>query len=77
MSDIISGNYVDVELRDGYYHVVDSKASDDFVYCDITYINNITGYSLYDCLTRFDAFNFSKDEFGNVMYDEKKRIYLY
>ena len=72
MSDIISGNFVDVKLgSDGYYHVVDSKSSDDFVYCDIKYINNITTYSILDCLTKFDAFNFGKDEFGNSLYDEE------
>jgi len=72
MSDIISGNYIDVELgQDGFYHVANSLSSDDFVYCDMTYINGITGYSLIDCLNRFDAFNFGKDEFGNVTYDEE------
>ena len=72
MSDIISGNFVDVELGDdGYYHVVDSNASDDFVYCDMTYINNITGYSLLDCLSeKYNAFDFGKDEYGNDIYDE-------
>ena len=78
MTNIISGNYIDVTLGDdGYYHVVNSKSSDDFVYCDMTYINNITGYSLLDCLSdRFNAFDFSKDEFGRVIYDENG-YYLY
>ena len=78
MTDIISGNYVDVVLgEDGYYHVVDSLAHDTLVYCDIKYINNITGYSLEVCLSdRFNAFDFSKDEFGKVVYDENG-YYLY
>lgn len=72
MSDIISGNYIDVELgTDGYYHVVGSKAADTFVYCDIKYINNITGLSLETCLSeKYNGFDFSKDEFGRVIYDE-------
>ena len=72
MSDIISGNYVDVELGDdGYYHVVGSEAADDYVYCDVAYINNITGYSLLQCLAEpFRAFDFSKDEYGKPLYDE-------
>ena len=78
MTNIISGNYVDVTLGDdGYYHVVNSKAQDDLVYCDMTYINNITGYSLLECLSeRFNAFDFSKDEYGRVIYDENG-YYLY
>ena len=53
MTDIISGNYIDVVLGDdGYYHVKDSLSSDDLVYCDVKYINNITGYSLLDCLNK-------------------------
>ena len=78
MTDIISGNYIDVVLgEDGYYHVKGSIASDDFVYCDMTYINNITGYSLLDCLSeRFNAFDFTKDEYGRVIYDENG-YYLY
>ena len=78
MTDIISGNYVDVELReDGYYHVIGSKAEDDLVYCDIVYINNITGYSLLDCLSeKFNAFDFTKDEYGKTIYDENG-YYLY
>ena len=78
MTDIISGNYIDVVLgEDGYYHVVDSLAQDTFVYCDFKYINNITGYSLEVCLSdRFNAFDFSKDEFGKVVYDENG-YYLY
>lgn len=72
MSDIISGNFVDLVLGDdGYYRVADSYATDDFVYCDIVYLNNITGYSINDCLEKFDAFNFNKDEFGNLIYDEE------
>ena len=44
MADIIAGNFVDVYLgEDGYYHVKDSLASDDLVYCDFKYINNIKG----------------------------------
>ena len=78
MTDIISGNYVDVVLgQDGYYHVVGSQAKDDLVYCDMVYINNITGYSLMDCLSdRFNAFDFSKDEYGKTIYDENG-YYLY
>ena len=71
MSDIISGNYIDVELKDGYYQVVGSNAADKYVYCDVEYINSITGYSLLVCLSeKFNAFDFSKDEFGNKIYDE-------
>lgn len=73
MSDIISGNYVNVVLgTDGYYHVVGSKSEDDFVYCDFTYLNNITpGYTLLDCLSeKYKGFDFSKDEFGNEIFDE-------
>ena len=78
MTDIISGNYVDVELGDdGYYHVIGSKAEDDLIYCDIKYINNITGISLWDCLgDKYSAFDFSKDEYGKVIYDENG-YYLY
>lgn len=73
MSDIISGNYVDVEVgSDGYYHVKGSNASDTYVYCDITYLNNITGsYTLLQCLSdKFRAFDFSKDSFGQPIVDE-------
>ncbi len=72
MNDIISGNFVDLELGDdGYYHVVGSNSTDDLIYCDIVYLNNITGYSINDCVERFDAFNFNKDEFGQLIYDEE------
>ncbi len=73
MSDIIAGNYVDVELgTDGYYHVKDSQASDTLVYCDMKYINNITGVSLLDALSsKFNAFDFSKDEFGQPIVDSE------
>ena len=73
MSDIIAGNYIDVELGDdGYYHVKGSQAQDTFVYCDFEYVNNITGYPLLTCLSeKFNAFDFSKDEFGNKIYDEE------
>ncbi len=73
MSDIIAGNYVDVELgTDGYYKVKDSQASDAYVYADILYANNITGYSLLTCLSeKFNAFDFSLDEFGNKLFDEE------
>ena len=70
----ISGNYVDVELaEDGFYRVKDSLAKDAYLYCDIKYINNITeGRTLEECLSeRFNAFDFSKDEFGQPLYDEK------
>lgn len=71
MTDIISGNFVDAELKDdGYYHIVDSVASDDFIYCDIKYVNNITNTSLENVLNNYAGFDFSKDEFGNVIYDE-------
>ena len=72
MSDIISGNYVDVEINEeGYYVVKDGVASDNYIYCDIKYINNITtGYSLETALTKFNAFDFSKDEFGEPIVDE-------
>ena len=74
MSDIIAGNFVDVVLGDdGYYHVENSFASDDLVYCDFKYINNITsGLTLEQCLSsKFKAFDFSKDEFGNPIRDEE------
>ena len=73
MSDIISGNYVDVELNEeGYYVVKDGLSSDNYVYCDITYINNITnGYSLKTALERFNAFDFSKDDLGQPLVDEE------
>lgn len=74
MSDIISGNYVDVVLgEDGYYHVKDSLATDDYVYCDMTYLNNITaGYTLLQCLSdKFKAFDFSKDSYGQPIVDEE------
>ena len=74
MSDIISGNYVDVELaEDGFYRVKDSLAKDAYLYCDFKYINNITeGRTLEECLSeRFNAFDFSKDEFGQPLYDEQ------
>ena len=73
MSDIISGNYVDVVVKeDGYYHVKDSLASDTYVYCDMAYLNNITsGYTLLQCLSdKFRAFDFSKDSFGQPIVDE-------
>lgn len=73
MVDIISGNYVDVELGDdGYYHVKNSLATDDLVYCDIEYINNIIGVSLKVAAgEKHDAFNFNKDEYGQPIYDEE------
>ena len=81
MADIISGNYVDVELdSEGYYQVKDSSAVDKSLYCDIKYINNITGYSLETCLSdRFKGFDFSKDEYNQPIFDEEGyyRIYEY
>ena len=73
MSDIIAGNYVDVVLKDGFYHVKDSYASDTLVYCDWKYLNNITGgYTLEMCASdRFNAFDFSKDEYGQPIRDEE------
>ena len=73
MSDIISGNYVDVEINEeGYYVVKDGIASDNYIYCDITYLNNITsGYSIMTALTKFNAFDFSKDQFGQPIVDEE------
>ncbi|MBQ4570077.1 MAG: redoxin domain-containing protein [Bacilli bacterium] len=72
MSDIISGNYVDVEIGDdGFYHVKDSLASDNYVYCDMAYINNITGVTLLQALSsKYNAFDFSRDEFGQKIVDE-------
>ena len=72
LENIISSNYIDVELgEDGYYHVVDSKAKDDFVYCDVIYVTSIMNYSLTEALgAPFYAFDFSKDEFGKQLYDE-------
>ena len=72
MSDIISSNYVDVELNDEAYYVVkDSAASDNYIYCDIKYINNVTtGYSIETALTKYKAFDFSRDEFGEPIVDE-------
>ncbi len=72
MSDIISGNYVNVELNtDGYYHVIGSAATDDLVYCDVTYINNITGVSLVTLLDHSSKpFDFSKNEYGYDIFDE-------
>ncbi len=70
MSDIISGNYVDYELKDGYYHVKDSKASDTFLYADFKYLNAITGYdTLEDCIAK-KGFDFARDEFGFYVFDE-------
>lgn len=74
MGDIISGNYVDVELDEtGFYKVVGSAAHDTYVYCDWIYINNITtGKSLQDCMDpKYDAFNFNKDEYGYPIFDEE------
>lgn len=73
MSDIIAGNYVDVELNDeGYYVVKDGVSSDNYVYCDITYVNNVTtGYSLKTALEEFNSFDFSKDAFGQPIVDEE------
>ncbi len=73
MSDIISGNYCDVELTsDGFYHVVGSLATDTFVYCDVEYFNSIIGMSLTVAASeKYDAFNFNKDEFGQEIYDEE------
>lgn len=71
MTQIISGDYVEVELgADGYYHVKGSKATDDRVYCDIKYVNNITDVSIENLLNKYSAFDFSKDEYGQVMFDE-------
>lgn len=72
MTDTIAGNYVDVKLcDDGFYHVDGSKATDDFVYADMAYINNITGVSLLTALSsKYNAFDFSKDEFGQQIVDE-------
>lgn len=72
MSDIISGNYIDVYLgEDGYYHVKDSLASDNLIYCDVEYINNLLGVSLTVAASeKYNAFDFSKDEFGQPLYDE-------
>ena len=43
----------------------------------MVYINNITGYSLLDCLSeKFNAFDFTKDEYGKTIYDENG-YYLY
>ena len=66
------GNFVDVKLGDdGFYHVDGSKATDDFVYADMAYINNITGVSLLTALSsKYNAFDFSKDEFGQQIVDE-------
>ena len=75
MSDIISGNYVDVELVDGYYQVIGSQAADKNVYADIKYINNITGHSLEVCLSeKYNSFDFTKDEFGYKIVDEEGYI---
>ena len=73
MMDIISGNFVDVELgEDGFYKVKDSFATDTYLYCDFKYINNITGYPLELCLSeKFNAFDFSKDEYGKHIRDEE------
>ena len=74
MSDIIAGNYVDVELDEtGFYKVSNSLAQDQYVYCDFKYINNITsGITLEQALSdKFNAFDFSKDEFGQLVYDEE------
>lgn len=73
MSNIIAGNYVDVELNnEGYYVVKDSSASDTYVYCDMTYINNITGVSLLTALSdKYKAFDFSKDEFNQPIVDDE------
>ena len=74
MSDIIAGNFVDVELDEkGFYKVSNSLAQDQYVYCDFKYINNITGgITLEQALSdKFNAFDFSKDEFGQKVYDEE------
>lgn len=72
MSDVISGNYVDVELVDGYYQVIGSQAADKHVYADIKFINNITGLSLEVCLSdKYNSFDFSKNEFGYSICDEE------
>lgn len=73
MSDVIAGNYIDVQLdEEGYYKVANSLASDTYVYCDVEYVNNITGFSLLECLSdRFNAFNFNKDEYGREIVDEE------
>lgn len=71
MTDIISGNFVEVKLgTDGYYHVIGSNATDDLVYCDIKYVNNITNTSLEDVLNIYNGFDFTKDEFGKPIFDE-------
>ncbi len=73
MADIISGNYIDVELgADGYYHVKGSHAADNFVYCDVEYINGLTGVPLSVAASdKYYAFDFNKDEFGERIYDEE------
>ncbi len=74
MSDIISGNYVDFELKDGYYHVKDSLATDTFVYCDVLYVNNImqNGMPLKELVEHSSKpFDFSKNEYGYSHFDEE------
>ncbi len=74
MSDIISGNYVDVELgTDGYYQVIDSKAEDKHVYLDCVYLTNVLGNQtiLQSLEPPFNAFNFALDEYGYPIYDEE------
>ena len=70
MSDIISGNIIDAEIgNDGFYHVKDSKASDDFVYCDIIYLTNIFNGSIQNLIDR-NGFDFTFDEYNNSLVDE-------
>ncbi len=70
MSDIISGNYIDIELGDdGYYHAKDSMASDTFLYCDVRYYNSILNYTLEACVG-IGGFDFSKDEFEMPIVDD-------
>ncbi len=73
MSDIISGNHINVMLgEDGYYHVINSNASDDFVYCDVEYMVGFLGVSLSVLASeRYDGFNFNKDSYGQMIYDEE------
>lgn len=71
MTTIISGNYIDVVLgSDGYYQVVDSDATDKYVYCDIKYVNNVTDVCIEHLLNKYSGFDFNKNEFGQIIYDE-------
>ena len=73
MTDLISGNYVDFELKDGYYHVKDSLSTDTFVYCDVLYINNIfnNGTPIKDLVdSKMKPFDFSLNENNQSNFDE-------